>query len=117
MKHVLIRILKVIYSKLIMNKFVWRRMNKIKKYVLKHIHKELVRYNMQITNKYKALKLKDTDYIEVNVKESNGNRADFGFDILGQLRDLNKCEYTDYISDLSGILKSDDISLRIAFAD
>ena len=100
-----------------MNKFVWRRRNKIKKYVLKHRHKELVRYNRQITNKYKALKLKDTDYIEVNVKESNGNRADFGFDILGQLRDLNKCEYTDYISDLSGILKSDDISLRIAFAD
>lgn len=117
MKRVLIKILKVIYSKLLISGFVWRRRNKIKKYVLEYRHKALVKYNLDIMNKYKDLKLENTDYREINVEGTTDSKVDFGFDILGQLRDLKKCDYTNYGNDLNDILKSEDISIRIAFAD
>lgn len=105
---------KVVYANSLKYKFVWDARNKYKRRLKKQKKRSYMKYISDTLNQFADIKLEDTTFTLASCKASENEDYVFGYDVLGQINDFDNIDISEYFSDLSNILKSDSIDIRIA---
>lgn len=115
MKQKAFNFLKTIYVRLLRFDFVWKRRNAIRRFMKKRRRAALEKYIDRIMSHYGNLRLEDTGFQEVTLEKGPQENVIFGYDIIGQFQNLDKCDYIEYCSNLGAILDNDTINMKLAY--
>jgi len=117
MKRTLKKVLRKIYAQLMKNKFIRKRRKKIQRVLKKYRIRKLRKFCEKYDKLYRNVELKDTDFSLVEFEANEESSMAFGYDVLGQIRDLSGYDYIEFGSVLEGILSNEEIDVKIAYAE
>ncbi len=117
MKRKLINILKNLYARLLRFDFIWRRRAKVRKYIRKIRRRNLLQYKKSVFAKFKDISIEETGFQEITLEPSQNKNVIFGYDVLGQFKNLEQCDYVEYCSNLGAILSNEDINLKLTYIE
>ena len=117
MKRKLINIAKQIYARLLRFNIVWQNRKRISRIVRKVRKHNLERFKNKLMKQYEACTISDTDFEAVEIEKNPERVTIFGYDVVGQLDGIEKCDYVEYGENLAAILNNEDIDIKIGYAD
>ena len=98
-------------------KFTLKLRKKLKKIVRKYRRskrrRRIDRLNKEVFGNIGEVYPDDVD-IEILETEPQNDTFAFGYDVLGQVKNLSQVDYIEYCSDLTDILDNADINFRVA---
>ena len=116
MKRKLINFLKKAYARLLRFDFIWKRRAKVRRLVRKIRRRNLRKYKKNVMARFQNLTLAETGFQEITLEPSKNENVLFGYDVLGQMINLENCDYIEYCSNLGGILDNEDIERYVTCA-
>ncbi|MDO5303276.1 MAG: Mur ligase family protein [Clostridia bacterium] len=117
MKRKLINFLKRVYARLLRFKIVWSNRKKINKLVRKIRKHNLASFEKKVMKQYESCDIEDTSFQSVNIEKDDNRVAIFGYDVVGSIDGIEKCDYVEYGTNLAAILDNEDIDIKIGYAD
>ena len=117
MKRKAINFAKKVYARLLRFNFVWKNRSRIRRIVRKARQRNLEKFKNQKMRQYDGCTLADTNFEAVTIEKDPDRVAIFGYDVVGQLDGIEKCDYVEYGENLATILMNEDIDVKIGYAD
>jgi len=109
---------KVTYEKLLRFNFIWNRRAEAKKLISKVRKLKYNKYRAKQMRMFGKLDISDTTFKYIELEDTGShNDVAFGFDVLGQIKDVPALDHIEYCSSLQGALSADDIDIKISITD